>query len=70
VRGGSPKDGETHIHPCAAPIRLCTTIAKLTHPTAVPDRAGAFNLRVNDQYRITFLMERADAYDVTCEDYH
>ena len=34
------------------------------------DRAGTFSMRVNDQYRITFRMEGADAYDVACEDYH
>jgi proteic killer suppression protein len=34
------------------------------------DRAGTFSLRVNDQYRITFRWEKADAYDVACEDYH
>ena len=34
------------------------------------DRAGAFSVRVNDQYRLTFRWEKGDAYDVTCEDYH
>ena len=34
------------------------------------DRAGAFSLRVNDQYRITFRFVGEDAHDVRCEDYH
>jgi proteic killer suppression protein len=34
------------------------------------DRAGAFSLRVNDQYRITFRYEEGHADDVACEDYH
>lgn len=34
------------------------------------NRAGQFSLRVNDQYRVTFLYEKGDAHDVTCEDYH
>jgi proteic killer suppression protein len=34
------------------------------------DRAGAFSIRVNDQYRITFRFEGDHADDVRCEDYH
>jgi toxin HigB-1 len=34
------------------------------------DRAGAFSIRVNDQYRLTFRFEGEHAYDVRCEDYH
>lgn len=33
-------------------------------------RAETYSMRVNDQYRITFRMEGANAYDVACEDYH
>jgi proteic killer suppression protein len=32
-------------------------------------RAGAFSVRINDQYRITFRFEKGNAYDVGCEDY-
>jgi hypothetical protein len=38
--------------------------------TALGDRAGSFSIRVNDQYRITFRFEGADAHDVRCEDCH
>lgn len=34
------------------------------------DRAGAFSIRVNDQYRICFRWENGDAYDVELTDYH
>jgi proteic killer suppression protein len=34
------------------------------------ERAGAFSIRVNDQYRITFRFQNGDAYEVRCEDYH
>ncbi len=31
---------------------------------------GSYALRVNDQYRIVFRFEGADAFDVRCTDYH
>jgi len=34
------------------------------------DRAGAFSVRINEQDRITFRFEQANAYEVRCEDYH
>jgi proteic killer suppression protein len=34
------------------------------------ERAGAFSIRVNDQYRITFRFAGSHARDVRCEDYH
>lgn len=34
------------------------------------DLAGRCSIRVNDQYRITFLFTKGDADDVCCEDYH
>ncbi|MPZ15512.1 MAG: type II toxin-antitoxin system RelE/ParE family toxin [Chloroflexi bacterium] len=34
------------------------------------DRAGAYSIRVNDQYRITCVFGGGDAYQVQCEDYH
>lgn len=34
------------------------------------DQAGRFSIRVNQQYRITFLFENGHAFDVRCEDYH
>lgn len=34
------------------------------------DRAGSYSIRVNDQYRITFLFREGHAYEVCCEDYH
>jgi toxin HigB-1 len=34
------------------------------------DRSGDHAIRVNDQYRIVFRFEGADAFDVRCTDYH
>ena len=31
---------------------------------------GLYAVRVNDQYRIVFRLEGADAFDVRCTDYH
>lgn len=32
--------------------------------------AGAYRIRVNDQYRITFMFREEHFYEVCCEDYH
>jgi toxin HigB-1 len=34
------------------------------------DRAGQHSIRINDQYRICFVWENGDAYDVQVTDYH
>jgi proteic killer suppression protein len=34
------------------------------------DLAGYHAIRVNDQYRVVFRFEGADAYDVRCTDYY
>ena len=34
------------------------------------DRAGQYSIRINDQWRICFVWERNDAYDVEIVDYH
>jgi proteic killer suppression protein len=34
------------------------------------DRAGRYSIRVNDQYRICFLWDGADASEVELTDYH
>ncbi len=34
------------------------------------NQAGRFAVRINDQYRMTFLWERGQAYEVRIEDYH
>jgi proteic killer suppression protein len=34
------------------------------------DRRGWHAVRVNDQYRIVFRFDGADAFDVRCTDYH
>jgi proteic killer suppression protein len=34
------------------------------------DLRGFHAVRVNDQYRIVFRFEGADAFDVRCTDYH
>jgi proteic killer suppression protein len=34
------------------------------------DLRGWYAVRVNDQYRIVFRFEGADAFDVQCTDYH
>ena len=33
-------------------------------------QAGRYSVRVNDQYRLTFLWEKGHAYEVCVEDYH
>jgi len=33
-------------------------------------RAGSYSIRVNDQYRITFLFREEHFYEVCCTDYH
>lgn len=34
------------------------------------DRAGQYSIRINDQWRICFVWERNDAYEVEIVDYH
>jgi proteic killer suppression protein len=34
------------------------------------DQAGRHSIRINDQYRVTFLWEQGHAYEVRVEDYH
>lgn len=34
------------------------------------DRAGAYSIRVNDQWRICFELRGGDAYEVEVIDYH
>jgi len=34
------------------------------------DRKGQWNIRVNDQWRVCFRLERGDAFDVEITDYH
>ena len=34
------------------------------------DREGHYSIRVNDQYRICFMWDAGDAYDVEIVDYH
>lgn len=34
------------------------------------DRAGQYSIRINDQWRICFIWEDSDAYDVEITDYH
>jgi len=34
------------------------------------DRKGQFSIRVNDQWRVCFRWQRADAFDVEIVDYH
>lgn len=34
------------------------------------DRAGQWNIRINDQWRVCFRFEKGDAYDVEVVDYH
>lgn len=34
------------------------------------DRAGQFSIRINDQWRICFVWQDNDAYDVEIVDYH
>ena len=34
------------------------------------DQAGRHSIRINDQYRVTFMWEQGHAYEVRVEDYH
>ena len=34
------------------------------------DQAGRHSIRINEQYRVTFLWESGHAYEVCVEDYH
>jgi proteic killer suppression protein len=34
------------------------------------DRAGAFSIRINDQWRVVFRWKDGDAHDVAVVDYH
>lgn len=34
------------------------------------ERAGQYSIRINDQYRVCFVWEDGDAYDVEVVDYH
>jgi len=34
------------------------------------DREGQHSIRINDQFRLCFLWEKGDAYDVEVTDYH
>jgi proteic killer suppression protein len=34
------------------------------------DQVGRHSIRINDQYRVTFRWEQANAYEVRVEDYH
>jgi proteic killer suppression protein len=34
------------------------------------DQAGRHSIRINDQFRVTFRWEEADAHEVRVEDYH
>ncbi len=34
------------------------------------DQAGRYSIRINEQYRVTFLWENGHAYEVRVEDYH
>ena len=34
------------------------------------DRAGKYSIRINDQWRICFLWQQGDAFDVEIVDYH
>ncbi len=34
------------------------------------DREGQYSIRINDQWRICFIWQQGDAYDVEITDYH
>ncbi len=34
------------------------------------DRAGQYSIRINDQWRVCFVWQDGDAYDVEIVDYH
>ncbi len=34
------------------------------------DRQGQYSIRINDQWRICFVWDRSDAYEVEIVDYH
>jgi proteic killer suppression protein len=55
---------------CAARLEDLLTPAGNRLEALKGDRAGRHSIRVNDQYRITFLWEHGDAFEVCVEDYH
>lgn len=34
------------------------------------NQKGRYSIRINDQYRVTFRLEKGDAYEVRVEAYH
>jgi proteic killer suppression protein len=38
--------------------------------TLMGDRTGHYSIRVNDQWRVCFVWQDGDAYDVEVGDYH
>ena len=52
---------------CVEDLRLppSNCLEALTH-----DRAGQWSIRINDQWRVCFLFEGGDAFDVEIVDYH
>jgi toxin HigB-1 len=36
----------------------------------IGDRAGQYSIRINDRWRVCFIWEEGDAYDVEIVDYH
>lgn len=51
-------------------IDAVTKLEDLKVPPGNGDLRGLHAVRVNDQYRIVFRFEGADAFDVRCTDYH
>ena len=51
-------------------IDAVTKLEDLKVPTGKGDLRGLHAVRVNDQYRIVFRFEGADAFDVRCTDDH
>ena len=64
---------------CAAKLDQLDAVTQLDHLRVPPGNRlhalggslrGFHAVRVNDQYRIVFRFEGADAFDVRCTDYH
>ncbi len=57
-------------------LHAATSLDELSVPPGnrleklVGDRAGAYSIRINEQYRICFCWDGGDAYDVEIVDYH
>ncbi len=57
-------------------VNAATNVSDLRHPPGnrlerlTGDRAGQYSIRINDQWRVCFVWQAGDAYQVEIVDYH